>query len=908
MAVLSLLLNSATAQTPEFWGMTYGGGSPSNYYGIIFKTDTNGLNQSVEFDFNPTPGAFPKYTKLCQASNGKLYGMTTTGDSYNAGGIFEYDPVTNHSVSVHQFSNQAFKGYEAYGSLIEATNGKLYGMTHRGGVNNKGIIFEFDPNTKIYTKKIDFDGSNGNYPSGGFVQASNGKLYGQTSNGLIEYNISTNTCIKKVNGTGGEGDLIQATNGRLYGIIGHYIFEYIAGRDSLNRTLYFADTDIGDAYAFGSLVQASNGKLYGMTFNGGTNGKGTLFEYNTNSNTANKKMDFNGSVNGENPHGSLIQASNGKLYGMTSSGGINSKGVLFEFDYNTNIYNKKLDFDGTNKGAEPHGTLMQASNGKLYGLTSKGGKVDWGVILEYNITSSSFVRKLNFHFNDYGNSPYGSLMQASNGKLYGMSWDEGINRGGVLFEIDPTTSLVTVKWNFEYVNGNHPYGSLTEASNGKLYGMNSQGGGYYGVLFEFDLATGIYTKKIDFVGSNGGQPRGSLTEASNGKLYGMTENYGSNSRGVLFEYTPSNNILTVVFNFADAIGTYPSGSLIQASNGKLYGMTYSGGTNSKGVLFEFDPATNTYAKKVDFDITNGASPYGSLTETSNGKLYGMTSSGGTNNEGVLFEYDIATNILTKKLDFDDVDKGKTPKGSLMQASNGKLYGMTYAGGVNDMGVMFEYDIDSDTYTKTLDFDGANGKEPMYGHLIELTDTPPANTTVQNVTLNNGESECYNATNTITVAGEGTTVVVSSGGEATFIAGGKILFKPGFSSLSGSYTSAQITTTNNYCNVQQNMAAAQNNNSPETANETVTFDELINDNIKLNIYPNPTSGNFTVSFSDKAASAEIALYSLQGNMLYKVSCKETLKQEIDISHFETGMYIIIIKTGKKVITGKVIKNN
>ena len=69
----------------------------------------------------------------------------------------------------------------------------------------------------------------------------------------------------------------------------------------------------------------------------------------------------------------------------------------------------------------------------------------------------------------------------------------------------------------------------------------------------------------------------------------------------------------------------PYGSLMQASDGKLYGMTTNGGSSSdNGVIFSFDPSSSTYTKLKDFDNTNGANPYGSLMQASDGKLYGMT--------------------------------------------------------------------------------------------------------------------------------------------------------------------------------------------------------------------------------------------------------------------------------------------
>ena len=72
---------------------------------------------------------------------------------------------------------------------------------------------------------------------------------------------------------------------------------------------------------------------------------------------------------------------------------------------------------------------------------------------------------------------------------------------------------------------------------------------------------------------------------------------------------------------------YPSHSSAQ----DLWGMTSTGGANSDGVLFEYNVSTGTYYDRTDFaGTTNGCSPYGSLIQASDGNLYGMTSTGGTN--------------------------------------------------------------------------------------------------------------------------------------------------------------------------------------------------------------------------------------------------------------------------------------
>ncbi|MBE7443629.1 MAG: T9SS type A sorting domain-containing protein, partial [Flavobacteriales bacterium] len=360
-------------------------------------------------------------------------------------------------------------------------------------------------------------------------------------------------------------------------------------------------------------IHAQSPELWGMTFSGGINNVGTIFKTDSNGNNHVLVHEFIKYEGAFPKYTELCEASNGKLYGMTREGGANEMGVLFEYEPSTNTYSKKLDFNGAANGRKPYGSLIQASNGKLYGMTSEGGTNDMGVLFEYDPTTSTYTKKLDFNDID-GSYPQGSLMQASNGKLYGMTLGGGTNNFGVLFEYNPSTNTYTKKFDFNSTNGGEPYGSLMQASNGKLYGMTRGGINDIGVLFEFDPTTSTYTKKLDFNYIDGQYPFGSLMQASNGKLYGMTEVGGTNGMGVLFEYDPTTSTYTKKLDFNDIDGQYPFGSLMQASNGKLYGMTPEGGTNDMGVLFEYHPTTNTYTKKLDFNGINGISPNGDLIE------------------------------------------------------------------------------------------------------------------------------------------------------------------------------------------------------------------------------------------------------------------------------------------------------
>jgi len=744
ITLLAIFTYQLSAQNTELWGTTRAGGNSNN--GTIFKTDANGDNHTVVYAFPfSNEGGAPKYTKLCKASNGKLYGMTNTGGANNEGVIFSYDPDTEIYNKEFDFDD-INSGKWPTASLVEVNDGKLYGMTSQGGTYNYGILFSFDPTTSVFSKKIDFDGTNrGRAPYGSLIQANNGKLYGMTLYGGTVSSIG-------------------------YGVL----FEYDPITDIFVKKIDFDGLNKGTA-PYGSLLQANDNKLYGMTTAGGANNMGVVFSFDLTASTFTKVIDFDGANNGRSPYGSLIQANDGKLYGMTYLGGINGFGILFSYDYTTTNFVKELDFDLTITGGRPYGDLIQLNNDKLYGMNSIGGSNNKGVLFSYNPITTTFSNEFNFDGTNNGETPSGSLITGNDGNIYGLTTSGGSGSNGVLFKYDPILNNFEKKIDLNYAeNGRYIYGGLLEATNGFLYGMTTDGGAYdLGVIFSINPVTYKVTKEFDFDGTNNGsRPYGNLIEANNGKLYGMTYQGGANNHGVIFEYNPLNKFFNKLVDFNNStIGGYARGSLMQSSNGKLYGLTSSGGVNSSGVLFEYEIGTNTYVKKIDFNATNGSSPYVSLIEASNGKFYGLTSSGGAYSKGTLFEYDFITNTLIIKVSIsggfsgsgysnprgslvegsDGIfygtlynggsnssggmfkysltsgyynlnsysTYGKNPSGTLMEAINGKFYGVTRSGGNNGLGVLLEYDSTTNTFAKKLDFNGTNGSNPEYTSLIEI---------------------------------------------------------------------------------------------------------------------------------------------------------------------------------------------
>ena len=214
---------------------------------------------------------------------------------------------------------------------------------------------------------------------------------------------------------------------------------------------------------------------------------------------------------------------------MTSWGGYGS-GVLFSWDMNAQYENPLWFFTDTN-GGYPYGSLMKASNGLLYGLTTSALEkgTSWGTIFSFNtVTDSEYYFTLNGY--TAGGGPYGNVIQASNGLLYGMTNWGGTNYGGVLFSYDYNKIKDSVYINFNATSSTSgaPNSSLIAASNGLLYGTNEFAGAYaQGQIFSFNPITGKDSTLFNFNGTTTGTFPVSLAQYSDSILYGMTYRGGA---------------------------------------------------------------------------------------------------------------------------------------------------------------------------------------------------------------------------------------------------------------------------------------------------------------------------------------------------------------------------------------------
>jgi len=737
--VIIFLSASKTHAQPKLWGNLPFAGKPGA--GLVYEFDLNGKIMSDIHSFEKYEGRSSGYEVLL-AENNKFYGIADGGYGQFGSYIFEYDPATSQFNIVHDFYDPDVQiSYSATnGYLMQASDGLIYGLTQNSGTTSDGQLFSFDSDTWDFEYLADFDALiTGSGPVGVLTEAGDGKLYGVAYEGgncnfgtLFSYDpagevLALERCFDMIDGREPVDGLIMATNGLLYGLTYSgggsddgvaYSYEIGTG---IYTMLHEFNTAAHGGKPYGRLFQASDGELYGTASEGGLNNKGILFKYDIELDLFSLRISFDG-TNGGYPNGGLIEH-NDLLYGMTTHGGAADEGLLFSYDPLANSITKHTDFYGADYGKYPYGSLALGPEGKLFGLTVLGGKNGVGIMFDYNTTTSNFTKRFDFGQSDDGTNNYSSLMMGSDGWVYGTTAYGGEYGVGTIFRIHPSDRQFESLYAFDMMSyGGTPLSGLMQASDGYYYGVTPYGGSInFGVIYRFNASNGILTVLEDLITlTEGMEPSGTPVQASDGFLYGLTNKGGAMGDGALYKFNLSNSTYAKQVDFQGAAsGSHPVGSLVEAANGKLYALAAHGGQFGYGTLFEYDPIGGTFFALVQFDgLNKGALPVGTLLEFEDNKLYGMCTNGGVNDAGTIFMYDVLTNTCTKLHDFNLSNNGAVPISSLMKASNSKIYGTTKRGGSYDSGVLFEYDPLSGNYTVNHEFSSFR-EYPWYSALLEV---------------------------------------------------------------------------------------------------------------------------------------------------------------------------------------------
>jgi len=359
-----------------------------------------------------------------------------------------------------------------------------------------------------------------------------------------------------------------------------------------------------------ALVQGFDGNFYGTTQTGGAHGSGTVFKL-TPSGTVTAIYSFCAQqhcADGANPGPGLVLNTDGNFYGSATNGGAYSHGTIFKITPVGTLTTLHSFCQQTScPDGRPPSAMVLAADGNFYGTTDSRGAHNYYGGTIFKITPSGSLTTL-YSFCALpkcadGREPNG-LIQATDGNFYGTTL------GDTVFKVTASGILTTLytfcsqKVGTNCLDGSFPYAPLVQSAGGTFYGTTGVGGANgYGTVFKI-TSSGTLTTLYSFCSQNnctdGSDPQTALVQATDGKLYGTTTGGGGYGNGTVFKIT-SGGTPTTLYSFCSQTnctdGSEPNG-LLQATNGNFYGTTISGGNSLDGVSFRLSAGLSPFVEAL----------------------------------------------------------------------------------------------------------------------------------------------------------------------------------------------------------------------------------------------------------------------------------------------------------------------
>jgi len=343
-------------------------------------------SESVIYSYTQTP-----QSGLIQALDGNFYGVNATADS-----IYKLTPAGVYS-TVYQFTGKT--DGEGPVGITQGPDGNFYGVTSGGGsylecgTTEKpagcGTFFKVTPAGTLTTfyNFCDPEYCPASQPNSNLVLGSDGNFYGTTAtwqvfkvtpSGILSILYDLTTGIYNVYTGEPTGDILQASDGNFYlttsgqTTAGTLVQITPAGFATI-LTSAFCNSDCTAGQPSTpeiGLIQGTDGDLYGTSSGGTASGDGSASGMMTTLVTF-CSVDCVGDV----PPGGLVQAGDGNYYGLagdavfqlTPAGAVNA---IYGFNED---YTSQGGLNYYVDGFGPYGALLPAGNGELYGTTLYGG-------------------------------------------------------------------------------------------------------------------------------------------------------------------------------------------------------------------------------------------------------------------------------------------------------------------------------------------------------------------------------------------------------------------------------------------------------------------------------------------------------------------------------------------------------
>jgi uncharacterized repeat protein (TIGR03803 family) len=326
----------------------------------------------------------------------------------------------------------------------------------------------------------------------------------------------------------------------------------------------------------GNIVQGRDGNMYGGGAACGANGSGAVYKI---SSAAAESVFFNFPQQWLYCGGAgLTLGSDGNFYGACEAGNpATGLGSIFRLTP-AGVFTDLYDFTGANGDSLPVYPPIQASDGNFYGVTGNEVQVCGNI---YRLTPAGAYKNLHtFSGSDCHSS---NLLQASDGNLYGTLANCAVVQGaGCVYKIS-TAGVFKEIHDFAFTTGQAPCTGMIQGKDGKLYGATQQGAANgYGNIYKMTTAgapTDLhdFNNPIDASCVNNVGPPVNLLQVADGTFYGVNPAYGPNGTGSIYKLTSTKVFTAFLFPNPPVDGDLPSSTLIQNTNGLVYGTTPSGG-------------------------------------------------------------------------------------------------------------------------------------------------------------------------------------------------------------------------------------------------------------------------------------------------------------------------------------------
>jgi uncharacterized repeat protein (TIGR03803 family) len=344
------------------------------------------------------------------------------------------------------------EGARAVGNPTFGANGMLYGIHASGGEQGLGTLYRWSPTdgSVAVVQHFAYSDSGPSAPESGLVMGHDGMLWGTSSFGGAEFRgtLFTMDAYEQVamrreflgadNLFSPQGSLLVGKPGIFYGTTRESVYRFNAGTGKL-RALHLFDGGAEGSGCESALVWGADGKLWGTNPFGGAANKGTIFRMNTDGSGFEVVKTLDHPWDGIAPGGSLLLASDGHFYGITSGGGAFSRGVAYRMTANGKFTTLHHFAGGDNDGAYPRCALVEGPDGALYGTTVEGGDAPQSYGTVFRMSRKGKVTLLHrFDGTSAGGAtPVGALRLGTDGWLYGTNQGGGVGHAGVLYRLRP---------------------------------------------------------------------------------------------------------------------------------------------------------------------------------------------------------------------------------------------------------------------------------------------------------------------------------------------------------------------------------------------------------------------------------------------------------------------------------------